>query len=137
MSKISSKITLGQLAAFGVPAGQLEKFRELFGNSTDVEIMVLKYWRDFTWYWLARRLLSPPNHAAYEKERLLKRQEFEHMCSSVNARFCKDCVLPWIGAVGARAKQGKRIVSAMNSYERACAFAFARAYIKQCNKEQI
>jgi hypothetical protein len=82
-----SDITYQQLVALGACADQLEKFRELFGDSTDIKPELAEYASTFDWDWIARKTLPASAQAEFERVRSAAQAEYERVIAPEWAEF--------------------------------------------------
>lgn len=115
-------ITLEQLENLHACGDQVDKFRELFGESVEVtEELALKHTGDFDFDWVARKLLRPPVLAEYER-----------VCASARAEYTQTCASAWAEYKRVCASARVRVcASARAEYEQVFAVTFANLYVQQ------
>jgi hypothetical protein len=153
-----SDITYQQLADMGACADQLEKFRELFGDSVEIAPGLAEYASAFDWDRLARKALPAPGlaefmratapaWAEYERVRSAARAEFERVIAPAEAEY--ERVIAPAGAEYERviapalakfervralawAEYERERDAALAEFERVCAEAFLRLHMEYC-----
>ena len=104
---MQKKITARKLQALGACSDQVEKFRKLFPEDTEItEALCVQHAQAFAWRWAAVNLLTPKSRKVYNETRATARKVYNETCAT-----------------------------ARKVYNETCATAFARAYLSPENTE--
>lgn len=117
------ELTLKQLEYAGVCLKQVDKFKELFGQSVVVTPeLVLKYSGEFDIQGGANKLLSPKARAKYYRVRAKARAEYERVVSPALVKFNRT-ISP------ALAKFERDTAPARDKFDRVVCLVFSELYI--------
>ena len=116
------KITLQQLKHLNACQGQVQLFRELFGNAVvPNEELAIEHASAFDWEWASYNLLSPEAWAEYKKVRDQALAEYEKVRASAWREYGKVHDPAW-------AEYKKVRDQAWAEYKKVCALAFVQLF---------
>ena len=114
-----------RLVELGACSSQVAKFRELWGEQVYVTVPRMVAVADkFDWDWGARKLLSAPARAEYDRVTAAARAEYERVTAPAWAEYGRVRATAW-------AEYGRVRAPAWAEYERVRAPAWARLYIQE------
>src|ERR1039457_2849239 len=88
---MSKKITVASLKHLGACEHELNRFRELFPNGTEVTVeLCVKHAADFSWDWAADNLLSSTGRAVYQRDRAPIHAVYQRALAPINAAYDRD-----------------------------------------------
>ena len=120
-----STLTIKTLEAKGACTSQVERFRDLFGDSVTITPeRCVEHAAQFDWSWAAKKLLAPSAYVEYEWVRVTAYAEYTRVCDTADAEYKR-------ARVTAYAEYQRVCDPAYAEYTRVRAETFGRLYCAQ------